>query len=161
MAKSVRDKEWFCSRIEEYKLDLYRFALSILKNDEDAKDAVAEAICRAYSRLGSLKDDDKFKPWIMRILANASYDILRKNRNVTSMEEGFEAAAEAENIELRLSLKTEIMRLESDYRAVVVLFYYDDMSVREISNVLHISQNAVKTRLCRARAMLAQRLGET
>ena len=161
MAKSVRDKEWFCSRIEEYKLDLYRLALSILKNDEDAKDAVAEAICRAYARLGSLHDDEKFKPWIMRILANCAYDILRNNRNVTSMEEGFEAAAEAENIELRLSLKTEIMRLESDYRAVVVLFYYDDMSVREISNVLHISQNAVKTRLCRARAMLAQRLGET
>ena len=161
MAKSVRDKEWFCSRIEEYKLDLYRLALSILKNDEDAKDAVSEAICRSYARLGSLKDDEKFKPWIMRILANCAYDILRKNRNVTSMEEGFEAAAEAENIELRLSLKTEIMRLESDYRAVVVLFYYDDMSVREISNVLHISQNAVKTRLCRARAMLAQRLGET
>ncbi len=160
MIREACQKEWFCNKIEEYETELYRLAVSILKNEEDAKDAVSEAILRAYSRLELLHDEEKFKPWMMRIVCNCAYDIVRKRRNVVSMEEDFEPPARSENIEMNVSLRTEIMRLAMDYRAVVVLFYYDDMGIREISNILHISQNAVKTRLCRARAMLARRLGD-
>ena len=72
MADGAARREWFCEMVERNKLGLFRLAKSILRNDEDAGDAVAEAVCSAYANLASLRDSDKFKPWIMRILANES-----------------------------------------------------------------------------------------
>lgn len=155
------EKEWFCQKIEEYKFSLYRLSLSILKNEEDAKDAVSEAICLAYAKLDTLKDENKFKPWIMKILTNASYDIYRKRKNVCSLEEYSDIPDKAAiNVCEKLSLRQAVETLEDDYRAVVILFYYEDMSIREISSILCISQGAIKTRLSRARTKLQTLLKE-
>ena len=111
MINCIDEKEWFCNKIEEYKYSLYRLSLSILKNEQDAQDAVSEAICSAYAKLDTLSDKEKFKPWMMRILTNASYDIYRKRKNICSLEETKEIP---EKLTLDISEK---LNLNSFYRA--------------------------------------------
>ena len=145
--------EWFCDCIELHKLALFRFAKSILRNDEDAMDAVSEAITIAFAKLNTLRDRDKFKPWIMRILANESYKICNARKRMVSIEDIDNVAAN-DSFDDTLMLWSAVEALSDDLRSVVVLFYYEDFSVREISKVLDISQGAVKTRLSRARGKL-------
>lgn len=147
--------QWFCGQIEANRLSLYRLAKSLLRQEEDAQDAVQDAILSAYEKLGSLRSREKFRPWIMRILANACYDILRTRRDTAGLDdaEAIPAPVSRELGEL-LCLREAIDRLPADYRAVIVLFYYEGLSIREISHTLRITQGAVKTRLNRAREKL-------
>lgn len=73
-------RAWFCERVNENSGGLYWLAKSILHNDEDVKDAVQEAVLTAYEKLGSLRDEGSFKPWIMRILANTAYSMIRRSQ---------------------------------------------------------------------------------
>ena len=79
--------QWFCAQVEEHKVALYRLARSILRNDADAQDAVAEAVCKAFAHLDSLKQPDRFKSWLLRITANAAYDMLERRKRLVSLED--------------------------------------------------------------------------
>jgi len=79
--------QWFCGQVEQHKTALYRLARSILHSDEDAKDAVGEAVCKAFAALPRLRRQDSFKPWLMRITANEAYDILNRRRRTVSLED--------------------------------------------------------------------------
>lgn len=79
--------QWFCDQVEQHKTALYRLARSILHSDEDAKDAVGEAVCKAFAALPRLRRQDSFKPWLMRITANEAYDILNRRRRTVSLED--------------------------------------------------------------------------
>ena len=126
-----------------------------------AEDAVQEAICAAYAGRGSLRDPARFRPWILKILVNKCYEFCRKRRTTVDLADiqDFLPAPAADQAE-RLSLWQAVMALNSDLRAVVTLFYYEDLSIREISAVLGISEAAVKTRLSRGRSRLKQLLHE-
>jgi RNA polymerase sigma-70 factor (ECF subfamily) len=155
MPVDQRDKEWFCSNIERHKLSFFRYARSILKNDEDAKDAVSEAVVAAYSKIDTLRDPERFKPWLMRIVTNEAYTMLRERARlaVSARDEPVDDRATIKS-DNRLTLWPAVGRLSDELRAVVVLFYYEDMSIKEISAVTGITQSAVKTRLSRARQKL-------
>ena len=160
MTQAVMDKETFCARIIGCQEAMFRTARAILRSDEDAEDAVQEAICTAFERRDSLRDAEKFKPWVLRILANKCYDACRKRRNTSDLDAAGEVPApEADQAE-RLSLWQAVLSLNDDLRAPVALFYYDGLSIREISGVLGISEASVKTRLSRGRARLRQMLDE-
>lgn len=79
--------QWFCDQVERHKVALYRLARSILRSDEDAKDAVAEAVCKAFAHLDSLKQPERFKSWLLRITANEAYNILNRRRRLVSLED--------------------------------------------------------------------------
>ncbi len=161
MMQTALNKEIFCTRVMENQEALFRTAKAILRNDEDAEDAVQEAICSAFERRQTLRDADKFRPWILRILANKCYDACRKRRPSVDLSEVEEClrAPEADPTE-RMTLWQAVMTLGDDLRAPVTLFYYDGLSIREISGVLGISEAAVKTRLSRGRARLRVLLRE-
>lgn len=151
--------EWFCSQVERNKTALYRLARSILHNDEDAKDAVAEAVCKAYASLGSLRDAARFKPWILRIAANEAYAIVSRSRRLISLEDYGQEIAAPDMLQGRTdSLWPYVQALPDSLRAPVVLFYYDGFSVREIAAILGLKEGAVKTRLSRGRQALKQML---
>ena len=155
------DKETFCAGIVDCQETMFRAAKAILQNDQDAEDAVQEAICTAFARRDSLREMDKFRPWVLRILTNKCYDACRKRRNTVDLEAAGEVpAATGLDTAERLSLWQAVMSLSDDLRATVTLFYYDGMSVREIGGILGISEAAVKTRLSRGRARLRQLLDE-
>ena len=160
MTHAVLDKEAFCAQVIGCQETMFRTARAILRNDQDAEDAVQEAICAAFARRDSLRDAEKFKPWMLRILANTCYDACRRRRNTSDLDAAGEVPAPETDQAERLSLWQAVLSLNDDLRAPVTLFYYDGLSIREISRVLGISEAAVKTRLSRGRARLRQLLDE-
>ena len=151
----------FAALVVQHQAALYRTARSILHSDQDAADAVQEAICLAYASRSRLRDLQKWKAWMLRILVNVCYSALRKRHDTASLDEVevYLAAPETDHSE-RLSLWDTVCTLPEQMRIVVTLFYYEDLSVRQISQILKISQGAVRTRLSRARDQLRQMLEE-
>lgn len=161
MMQAKLDKKTFSALVVENQEALFRTAKAILRSDEDAEDAVQEAICTAFERRDSLRELEKFRPWLLRILANKCYDACRRRRPTVDLEDvvDYLPAKDQDHTE-RLTLWQAVMSLSGDLRAAVTLFYYDGLSIREISGVLGISEAAVKTRLSRGRARLRQLLEE-
>ena len=77
------DKETFCDQVIRNQEAMFRTAKSILRQDEDAEDAVQEAICAAYASRGSLRDPARFRPWILKILVNKCYEFCRRMYHAT------------------------------------------------------------------------------
>lgn len=147
--------QWFCDQVERHKVALYRLARSILRSDEDAKDAVAEAVCRAFAHLDSLKQPERFKSWLLRITANEAYNILNRRRRLVSLEDyGREVPAPDPFRGTEDSLWPLVLSLPDTLRGPITLYYYDGSSVREIAEVLGLTEGAVKTRLNRGRQAL-------
>lgn len=96
-----KDPDAFCELLQEHMKDMYRVALAILMNDEDAADAVQDTILTCWEKIGSLKKTEYFKTWLIKIVINKSKDILRKNRKYADIEEAPEAAAK-DNVNLEL-----------------------------------------------------------
>ena len=157
----VKTKAWFSSQVVRNQAAMFRLARSILPTDEDAEDAVQEAICSAYAKLDSLRDPERFRGWLLRILANQCYSECRKNRptvDLSAVEDVLPAAGM--DCTERMTLWQAVEQLPPDLRAAITLFYYEDCSIRQISGVLGLSQAAVKTRLHRGRVRLKQILNE-
>lgn len=156
-------EELFVAGIREYKHNLFRMAQSILHHDAEAEDAVGETIYKAYSRLGALRSLDRFKPWIMKILVNECYAAAKRRSRIY-----YQADPEQESDGLKNAgtivqetggdssreLWVAVSRLEQEFSTVVVLFYYEDLSIKHIAKVLSLPEGTVKSRLARAKQKL-------
>ena len=118
-----------------------------LKNDEDVADAIQDTILSCYENLKSLKQNRYFKTWMIRILINKCKDMIQKK---TPFHEEEYAAMEWAQV-----LET----LDSKYRLVVLLYYMEGFSVREISDALDMKESTVKSRLHRGRKQIAEMYG--
>ena len=144
MTNAVLDKETFCRLVEEHQSALYRTARSILSNQQDAEDAVQEAVCAAYSHLDRLREPEKFKSWLLRILVNECYDLCRRQRRTVDFDQAAEYLTTPEpDLAEHLTLWDAVLQLPEPMRAAVTLFYYEDCSVAETAQILKISQGAV------------------
>ena len=116
-------KEAFCDYIEQYQRRMFRVARGILYHDEDAEDAVGESILKAYEKRNQLKNPDKFRPWIMKIVVHESYRIARKRGRTDYLEDspGTEIPTEDSHYELWDLVNT----LDEEFRVVTILFYYE------------------------------------
>lgn len=149
-AKS-RDPDAFTELMQAYTKDMYRVAISILMNDEDAADAIQETILTCWEKIEMLKYEQYFKTWLIRILINNCYDIRKTREKIITMEEFEEPYAEDF---YNLELKEALSKLDEKYRIVMVLFYAEGYRIREIAKLLNISQSTVQTRLDRGRKKL-------
>ena len=146
------DKAAFGRLIETMKVKMYKTSISILKNDDDACDAIQETLISAYKNISSL-NSEYFSTWIIRILINKCYDIIRKNKKIIYLNEQMQVEQDSyyqmycEKSDLEIILN----QLDEDLRTVTVLYYYDDLSIAEISEILSIPEGTVKSRLSRAR----------
>lgn len=147
-------KEEFERLVIENQLSMYRLAMSILKNSNDAEDAVSETVLTAYEHLSSLKKNDSFKAWMMTILVNVSKKMLRKKKRVVLYDDLglFEKSTDEGSCEMWEAVLT----LNAKYAKVVILYYYEGFSTKEIAKILHIPEGTVKSRLSRARSKLQQ-----
>ena len=160
MQRSI-DRETFTNLILRDQTVWFRTARAILPNDQDAEDAVQEAICAAYAKRNTLRELERFKPWMLRILTNQCYDLYRRKRPSVHLEDVADSLpAKSDDPTEKLTLWQAVLSLKQEQRAAVTLFYYDGFSVREISQILRISEAAVKTRLSRGRAQLRELLQE-
>lgn len=149
-------KEEFADLVLTYQQSMYRFALGIVRNKQDAEDALSAAIMKAYEHLASLRDQDKFKPWIMTIIANEAKNMLSKNSRLQLVDDVAVFIEEAE--ENRNDVWDSVMELGEQHRQIVILYYYDGFSTREIARILKVPEGTVKSRLSRARESLKELL---
>lgn len=144
------DDQAFVELIEQVKQDMYKVARSYLHSQEDIADAIQDTIIACYEKIGTLKEPQYFKTWMIRILINKCKDILSREKRECSTdrlpEEGGACMA-LQNYEFE-----ELMnQLDEKYRIVIMLYYSEGFKIREIAQILDMEENTVKTRLVRGR----------
>ena len=147
----------FSILIKSYEKDLYKVAIAMTKNDDDALDCIQEAILQAYISIKDLRQDEYFKTWLIKILINKCNALLKKNKKILNLDVSI---AENDKVEQsdRLELKDSINNLDSNLKIIVILYYYEDMSIKDISESLNVPQGTIKSRLSRARIKLKEML---
>ena len=138
---------------------MYHVAKTLLYSDADCADAIQEAIVKAFSKLDTLKKDAYAKTWLMRILLNECYSVMRKEKRVVSLED-YRQEEKAEEQKDYSDLYEAIYRLPEEMRLSVTLYYLEGYSVREITTMMKTTESAVKNRLARARQRLRNELAE-
>jgi len=151
------NKNLFIDRVLEAERTLYHVSKTILSVDQDCEDAVQSAILKAYEKLNTLKEEQYFKTWIIRILLNECYRLKRRELPNVSYEECFEFV-KAEDEEDFSELYLAIKKLPERIRITVVLYYVEGYSVKEIKQILKIPAGTVKSRLAKGRKLLKNRL---
>lgn len=157
----MTDKDTFCEQIRLHEKAMYSLAFSVVRNKTDAADVISETIFRAYKNIDTLKDINAFKSWILRIVHNTAVEFVRKNSDIIPFDEIEIVADNSEdNIITTLTLKEAVERLMQPYRTVVVLYYYENLSISQISKITNTTIVTVKQRLSRARKQLRNILKE-
>ena len=152
-------REEFAAAVTEHSHGMFRAARSILDSDADAEDAVGEAVLRAWQSWDRLRARGAVRAWLLKIAVNCAYEQRRKTGRVDCTDQ-LEAPAPFPNLDARCDLWTALTRLPRDQRAVVVLFYYEDMTEEQIASLLAVPRGTVKSRLSRAREHLRRLLRE-
>lgn len=147
----------FSTLIKSYEKDLYKVAIAITKNDDDALDCIQEAILQAYISIKDLRQDDYFKTWLIKILINKCNTLLKKSKKILNLNVSIAESDKVEQLD-KLELKDSINNLDSNLKILVILYYYEDMSINDISESLNIPQGTIKSRLSRARSKLKEML---
>ena len=158
----IRDADVFTRLYSEVAKDLYRLALYILKNKEDAEDIVSETVLDAYRQIESLRDDSLFRNWIVKILTNKcrmklKYYAQSKEEvsdNVTELSDE-RTKREAYNTEFNsLELKEMLMELENEERFIICLSVFEGYKGDEIARILGLKPATVRSKKQRALAKL-------
>ena len=151
---SVMNKEELSKLILENQKEMYVLVYSILKNQADAQDAVSECIVRAFENRTSLRKRTSARSWLMKILINVSRSAITKRQKVVLFADPEQYEQEPETAEDHLW--SVILELTENVCVVMVLYYYEGFSVREISTLLDIPEGTTKTRLSSGRKQLAK-----
>ncbi len=145
---------------EKYQNNLYAVAFNICKNAEDAKDIVQETFIQYYSLRKEFDNEQHIRAWLIRVAINKAKNINRSfwRKNKRPLEDYMESLT-FETPESEELFET-VMALPEKFRIVIHLFYYEDYAVREIADILKISESNVKVRLSRGRSLLKEKLQE-
>lgn len=147
------DTKTFAQMYETVYQDLYRFALCMLRNPQDAEDAVSEAVAAAYENIGKLKKEDAFKSWIFTILSNICKKKWRNAaREETRSDEEmlFSAASEEPDIGVALDVRKAFFLLEDEEQTIVGLSVFGGYTSQEIGDALKLNPNTVRSKRSRA-----------
>lgn len=166
----------FQNLVDRYKTKVYGLALRLTKNNEDAEEVLQDVFITVYRKIDSFQGNSKFSSWLYRVTANSAFMKLRKNKQsryisfedviatkdnellanthnpIAELEEDMNVA------NLRENLENAISKLPPDYRAVYILRDIDELSNKEVSEILHLGIPAIKSRLHRSRLMLQKKL---
>ena len=149
--------------IDRHGEDILRLCLYYLGDRQLAEDAFQETFVKAWRRQDSFRGESSEKTWLTHIAVNTCRDMLRSGwlrmqRRSVPADALFDLAApEAEDLS---PVRDAVLALPGKYREVILLYYDQDMKIREIAQLLHLPVNSVSTRLRRARALLGKTLRE-
>jgi RNA polymerase sigma-70 factor (ECF subfamily) len=145
---------------EKYRDRLFAAAFHICRNAADADDVVQETLLRYHKTDMEYENEEHLKAWLLRVAINQAKNVKRSffRHRIVPLEDYMETltfdSGDSENLFL------EVMRLPEKYRIVIHLYYYEEYSVRQISQILGISDSNTKIRLARGRAKLKEKLQE-
>ncbi|EGT3600959.1 sigma-70 family RNA polymerase sigma factor [Clostridium perfringens] len=156
------NKESFGILIKNNKEYLYKMAFLYVKDEQDALEVIHETVYRAFLNIEKLKKAKFFNTWITRILINVSIDFLKKKGKNEMLDESTPIRKERCEIstEEKLDLYNAIDLLNDNYKTVIIMMYFNDMKIKDISRVMEIPENTVKTYLRRAKQALGEVLKE-
>ena len=132
------DEEAFANMILYIKDDLYKIAKTRIANETDIEDAIQETMIETYKSIKKLNDPNKFKKWVIKILINKCNRI---------------------DVENKLNFYDIIKILNYEERLIIILYYMEDYSVKEIKSILKMNENTINTHLYRARQKLKKNYG--
>lgn len=169
------DQDAFGEIVELYKDKVFQICFRMLGNRHEAEDMAQEAFVRAYVNIKSFNINMKFSTWLYRIATNLCIDRLRKKKPDFYLDaevagsEGLDMYSqiaadtalpeeEVESLELQETIQAEILKLPEKYRTPIVLKYIEELSLKEISEILDLPVGTVKTRIHRGREALRNQL---
>jgi RNA polymerase sigma-70 factor (ECF subfamily) len=162
------DQGAFARLVEAYQVPVFNLAYRLLGNSTEAEDAAQETFIRAYTRLDTYDPERRFSSWLLAITSHYCVDMLRRRRiTALSLEDlppmvelAMPTAAQPEHVVIRRqdarAVQQLLNALPPAYRMPVILRYWYDMSYQEIAETMSVTESTVKTRLHRARAMMAR-----
>lgn len=159
MKKNQITEDLFVENIERQKDIMFRIAYGVLRNTTEAEDAVSEAVLRAWEKRNKLRDQERITSWLLKIVLNISKTMVVKRKReklFADMEShaGHTMPPAFVHIEQKMDIWQIVMALKEEYRLVVIMYYYSEFTVKEISAMLGIPEGTVKNRLFRAREIL-------
>lgn len=153
-----------------YGQEILQLSFSYVKNKQIAEDLTQEIFVKCYKSLHTYSGKSKFRTWLWRIASNHCKDYLKSwyNKNVfTTDYQPIYDSIQSDSVEQTViqeeqddQLASAVMELPVNYREVIYLFYFEEMSIKEISVVTEVKENTIKTRLKRAKELLKERLEE-
>lgn len=154
-----KDPDAFDRLIRTQLQKMYRIAISMLQNEEDAADAIQETVLKCWQKIGQVRNNQYFETWLTRILINQCNDILRVRKKIIYVEDIPEIVHEDDYF--TNEWKEVLNSLNEKYRVVIELYYVDGFSTKEIAGMLHITDMNVRSRMVRGRKQLEQLLSES
>lgn len=152
------DNSVFEKLVLQNEQTLYRVSMSMLKNEADAQDAVHDAILKAFEKIDTLKKEEAFSAWLTRILIRCCYKQLKRNKHYDVFGENLPEASSRDNPYVDLEIGEAINNLSPKIRVVIILYYVENYSIKEITRILNIPEGTVKSRLKSGRQQLKSEL---
>jgi len=156
----------FAFLVEKYKHMVYTLAIRIIKDREEAEEVSQDAFVKAFKNLEKFKGDSKFSTWIYKIAYYASLDVVKRSKrfshseNIDDLNEGDlgnvqDALSYLHEKERKKIINDALLKLNEDERIILTLYYFEELPVKEISKVVNLSVDNIKTKLFRSRKKLA------
>lgn len=160
MAQDIYDRT--VSYILENQEKFYRLAFSYVRDKDSALDVVQNAICRGLEKCCDLKNQDALKTWFYRIVVNESLQYIRKNRREMISPDGElpEQVYKEPAYDREREVYEEVQKLPEPMRTVVVLHFYEELTLKQISEITDTNLNTVKSRLYSALNKMEKSLKE-
>ena len=148
------NKDEFAQQMIAQTDRMYRVAFTLLRNDEDCRDAMQETALKAWEKRATLREERFFATWLTRILINECRNIQRKRKRIVSLDALPETPVPAHDPTLSLAMQ----RLPEKLRLPLALHYIEDMPYAQISQILHLPQTTIVGRIHRAKQQLRKEL---
>lgn len=137
---------------------MYRVAFGILKNEDQISDAISNTIVIVFEKISDLRKEEYFKTWLTKILINECYKIYNQSKKIIFLENYNQETLIHNDKYSDFETRELVKNLPEDLQEIVILYYFEDFSVKEIAKMLKIPEETVKSRLSRARKELAEKL---
>lgn len=154
------NSDYYSYIISRYQNKLIRYAKSIVRDENQSVDIVQESFIKAYTNLNGFDIKRKFSSWIYRIVHNEALNLIKKNKNTFNIPEDFDIESDLDieedyfKKELLEEINNCLDQISILYREPLFLFYIEQNSYEEISDILRIPMGTVATRINRAKKIL-------
>ena len=140
--------------VRTYADMVYRIAYRYVKNPMDTDDVFSEVFLAYFKKERTFESEEHRKAWLIRVTINCAKDCLEKRSQWQKLTEETLSDPVTSNVDTYMDLHAAIEQLRPDYREVIKLHYLEELSVKQIAQILDRNENTVKTQLFRAREAL-------